>query len=154
MSLGDYAEAAELFERLSRSASRHGLKVAPQLFLQAGRARILEGSVDLGMNNLREAMVQFSTTGQLERLPQIAQRITKELRSRGLVREAEQFDFDVKDLLNVEALPIDPNPRKIRDPLPAKCPYCGGTVHPNEVEWVDPNHAVCSFCGSIVGRDP
>lgn len=153
MSQGAYAEAAEIFERLARTASRHGLKAAPQLLLQAGRAHILDGSIDLGMNNLREAMVQFSTAGQTERLPHIAVRISEELRSRGLVSEAEQLEVEVKDLLKMKSLPSDSSPRESGDPFPAKCPYCGGTVHPNEVEWVSSNHAVCSFCGSIVGRN-
>jgi DNA-directed RNA polymerase subunit RPC12/RpoP len=38
-------------------------------------------------------------------------------------------------------------------PLPSKCPYCGGTLNPSEVERTPGGGAVCMYCGSIVQGD-
>ena len=32
--------------------------------------------------------------------------------------------------------------------LPLKCPSCGASVHPGEVEWLDETTAECAYCGS------
>lgn len=151
MAQEDYIQAAELFERLARNASRHGLRHTPQLYLQAGRARILAGSIDAGMKNLHEAMVQFSTSGQTGRMPHVTLRVIQELRSQGLMNEAEALEAQARELLSVEHISMEPHAEDPGESLPSKCPYCGAIVHPKEVEWIDSRHAVCSFCGSVVG---
>jgi endogenous inhibitor of DNA gyrase (YacG/DUF329 family) len=37
--------------------------------------------------------------------------------------------------------------------LPTHCPACGGTVRPDEVEWLDEITAECAYCGSPVRED-
>jgi hypothetical protein len=34
--------------------------------------------------------------------------------------------------------------------LPPECPNCGGSVHPDELEWTDSHSAVCDYCGSVI----
>jgi hypothetical protein len=34
--------------------------------------------------------------------------------------------------------------------LPPECPNCGGSVHPDEIEWTDSRSAICDYCGSIL----
>jgi hypothetical protein len=34
--------------------------------------------------------------------------------------------------------------------LPPKCPYCGATVSPREVDWLDDQTAACIYCGSVL----
>jgi hypothetical protein len=34
--------------------------------------------------------------------------------------------------------------------LPPECPNCGGSVHPDELEWTDSHSAVCDYCGGII----
>jgi hypothetical protein len=34
--------------------------------------------------------------------------------------------------------------------LPPECPNCGGSVHPDELEWTDSRSAICDYCGSIL----
>jgi hypothetical protein len=41
------------------------------------------------------------------------------------------------------------NPAELRK-LPLKCPNCGGSVHPDELEWTDSRSAICDYCGSIL----
>ncbi len=44
-----------------------------------------------------------------------------------------------------ESIPPAGRPR-----LPLKCPSCGGSVNPEEVEWLDDKTAECAYCGSAI----
>jgi hypothetical protein len=34
--------------------------------------------------------------------------------------------------------------------LPAQCPYCGGPLRSDQVEWIDAQRAECGYCGGVV----
>jgi hypothetical protein len=50
------------------------------------------------------------------------------------------------------SLTIGFNPPSITDiqSLPKKCPACGASVHPGEVEPLEDNTYACAYCGSIL----
>ncbi|MEW6569290.1 MAG: hypothetical protein AB1449_14230 [Chloroflexota bacterium] len=147
---GAYPQAAALFTELAEEASARGLPRAPQLFLQAGRAHILAGETASGIACLRQGLTRMAKLGQVGRLPRVAHRVLDELRARGLSTEADSLQAELPALvpgLRVEA-PLAASGSARR--LPAKCPYCGGTVHPESVEWLDEMSATCDYCGSVV----
>jgi hypothetical protein len=90
--------------------------------------------------------------GQTGRLPGAAARVVADLRARGLSPEADDLEAKVRGLLpgyspaQDSAPPVAPATRR----LPPKCPYCGGSVIPDSVEWVDAASALCDYCGSVL----
>jgi len=148
---GDYPQAAALFGELADSAAVHGLPRAPQLALQAGRAWVLAGDLPHGLPRLRQGLTLLVQMGQRARLPAVAGRVLAELRARGHAAEADALENELRTLAPGLALPAAPaatGPARRR--LPAKCPYCGGSVHPDAVEWLDETSAACEYCGSTI----
>ncbi len=31
-----------------------------------------------------------------------------------------------------------------------ECPCCGGTIHPETIEWINESSATCDYCGSVL----
>ena len=149
MEEGKYAQAAEIFERLARGAKQRGmLKQAPSLFLQAGKANVLDGDVDQGADFIRQGLKMLARARRWPALQRVGNRVVKELTAEGHTDLVQEFE----DWLS-ETLPDDFE--EMRDPrdgrrakLPLKCPSCGGPIRSDEVEWVDRTTAVCPYCGS------
>jgi hypothetical protein len=40
--------------------------------------------------------------------------------------------------------------KSIRPRLPARCPFCGASVRPDEVEWLDDASVACAYCKSTI----
>jgi hypothetical protein len=142
---GEYGRAGELFEQIAQTATARGRSRAPLFYLQAGRARILAGQTLLGMPSLRRAVELLVELRRPLRLHRVARRVISELQERGLETEAAE----VKGWLN-NASPSEPSidePTK-RPVLPIRCPSCGATVRPDEIEWLDDITAECAYCGS------
>lgn len=152
MGQGEFGRAAETFVELGEQAQAHGLPRAPQLFLQAGRAYLMEGKNEAAVSCMRQGLRLMARLGQVGRLPRVARHVLEDLRSRGLHQEAGQLQSELAtlvpgiDLTLVSSAP----PVTAHRRLPAKCPFCGGTVHPQTVEWIDENSATCDYCGSVV----
>ncbi len=34
--------------------------------------------------------------------------------------------------------------------LPSKCPSCGATLSPEDIDWIGPLEAKCAYCGGVV----
>ncbi len=148
MSQGEYAAAAEAFERLARGAERRSLPRAPHLSLRAGQARILAGEVESGMEHIRRGLAMLVAHGRWAVLHRIGQRVVEELNAQGLSAEAQEIEAYLKE--NLPEMPVGgPAPRR-RAILPTHCPACGGPVRPDEVEWLDEATAECPYCGSPV----
>jgi ribosomal protein S27AE len=72
-----------------------------------------------------------------------------ELRARDLEEEAAVLEAEIRDALAAHGRSLSPQPGSPAEPrLPAKCPYCGGSVLASEVEWIDERSAICDYCGS------
>jgi hypothetical protein len=149
----DYREAADLFERLAELAARRTPLRAAHLYFEAGQARLLDGAIDSGMQNLAEGASLLASSGHYELLARISQRLLEELRRQGLEQEAAVWARKLDDLLEASPTAISPEGFHAETALPAKCPYCGGSLHPGEVERVGTDGALCSYCGSVVSGD-
>ncbi len=153
MESGNYQGAAEQFEALARLATSRNGQHTPQLYLQAGRARILAGQNEAGLANLKQGLSLFAGRAAWRRFYNAGNRIVSELNQLGLKNEADE----ILDLLNTK-LPGNfsaPNSAtSARRPfLPTHCPSCGGSIRPNEVEWLDEITAECAYCGSPVREE-
>lgn len=138
MAEGQFAQAAVIFGVLADEASARAIPRAPQLDLQSGRAWILARDPGKGVPRLRQGFRLMAQMGQLGRLPFVARRVLGELRARGLAAVADALEAELR-----ASLPG-------LDLQPAKCPYCGGNVHPDSVEWGDELSAACDCCGSLL----
>jgi hypothetical protein len=149
MAKGKPAEAAVIFDELADSASKRNLPRAPQILLQAGRAWIEAGETDRGITRLKDGLKLMEKMRQFRRLPTVSQRVMDELRNRGYTNQANEIEAEIKATLATHGLSFAAVPGAMGKPrLPAKCPYCGGNVLPNEVEWIDERYPTCTYCGS------
>ncbi len=146
---GKSLEAAAIFSELADAAAKRGIPRAAQLNLQSGRALIEAEEVKSGLNRIRQGLMLMAETNQIARLPNLGRRILTELRDKGLPAEAASIECEIQSLLSKHGLTLAANAGSAdRRSLPAKCPYCGGNVHPDEVEWFEQQHAMCAYCGS------
>lgn len=153
MAQGDFPLAAGLFEGLATQGEAYAIRSTPALLIQAGRARLMAGDSTRAIAHFERGLMLMAEVGRVLRLPIVAGSILAEMRSRGLTAEADALEAKVRRALGVQALALQPAVPEARPQLPPKCPQCGGTVHPQEVEWVDSGSAVCDYCGSILGGE-
>lgn len=155
MEVGDFLNAAELYEQLARPHHDLGRpRQAANLYLQAGRARLLGGHIPAGVALIRQGMGIFAQIGAWERFEQVGLRAVNELRQLGQAQMAQELRAWM-DGLHPQAAPIPETAHHPR--LPLKCPFCGATVRPDEIEWIqDPNGeplAECAYCGSAISGE-
>jgi hypothetical protein len=143
---GDFAGAADSFKELAQGAENLFPQRAPILYLEAGRAAILGGDVKTGVAHLRRGLTLLASQGRFHRMRVLGQRAIEELRMRGLNAEAEEIESLLGANLPQE-LPAESKPIK-RPVLPTHCPSCGGSIKPDEIEWLDEITAECDYCGS------
>jgi hypothetical protein len=146
---GNYLAAAEAYEQLARGAQTRGLPHDAQLFLQAGRCRILSGQVPAGMADLKQGLTLLAGRGNWERLRNAGQRAANELRSRGLTAEAAEIEAFLAQTLPSGFVAGAASPARSRI-LPTNCLACGAPLHADEVEWSDDITAECPYCGAAV----
>lgn len=153
MEKGDYANAAELFERLARVAYDKGmLRQAPRLFLQTGKAYVLAGDLQQGQDNLRQGLEILAKSKKWQILYNAGTRVVEELEQWGHNDLAAEFKTWLEKILPETAegyQKVQPSIRGGKRPqLPLTCPSCGGPIRPDDVEWLDATTAECPFCGS------
>ena len=148
---GDYISAAAEFHELAERGEAEGIPRSVQAFVLAGQCYLLAGQREQGLADLRRSIEAATRFGQLPRLAAAAPRIAAELRSAGFAQDAEAF---LKMLEPTMPQPPTALPAAAAVPnrprLPPKCPSCGGTIHPGEVEWIDPYSVACDYCGTVV----
>jgi hypothetical protein len=149
MEKGDFANAAELFERLAQSAYDRGmLRQAPGLYLQTGRAYALAGNLEKGADFLRQGLQIIADGQHWHHLRQAGQRVVAELNQWNQPELAQEFESWLQNMLPEQI--STPNAVTPRGKLPLKCPSCGGPVRPDEVEWLDQHTGECPYCGSAI----
>jgi len=141
-----FAAAAAEYLALAEAAQLRGLPQGAPLLIAAGMAAVEGGDADRGVEHILRGLDEFRRRGQVRRLALAARRIGGELRSRGYPSIADRIESQVPGG-GIE-LTAEPSAEAVR--LPAKCPQCGGSVHPEEVDWADPRSAICDYCGSIL----
>lgn len=150
MENGEHAQAAQVFERLAQGARDLGrLKMAPNLYLQAGRANLLSGEQEKATDCIFDGLGIIAGAEKWPVLARIGKRTVAELNSLGYPEISEEVYSWLKDKLPE---PIDSYPqiKAPSKPLPLKCPSCGGALRPGEVEMLDSNTGECPYCGSSV----
>lgn len=151
---GDFISAAADFHDLAERGEAEGIPRSVPAYVLAGQCFLLAGQREQGMADLRRGVEVASRFGQLPRLAAAAPRIAAELRANNLVQEADAF-LKMLNPAGPEPSAAQPTPVVPKQPrLPPKCPSCGGSIHPGEVEWVDPHSIACDYCGSVVQAVP
>lgn len=145
----DYENAAIAFYELAQKAEQRFPQHAPMLYIQAGRASILNGQNQKGVVHFRSGLTLLGTERRFARLEKIGNIIITELRERGLISEANEIEEVLKNNLPA-ALQKETTLPKKKIVLPTHCPSCGAIVKPDEVEWLDEITAECDYCGSPV----
>ncbi len=150
---GDFASAAILFEQIAREAESHQGLRAPFLFVQAGVARIKLGQSAVGTNHLKHGLSLFIDSGQFIQLYRLGSRAVRELKARGMNKEAQDIAAIVHSNMPARAeMPTERGPNPALVSLPRHCVSCGGPLHADEVEWVDTTTCNCPYCGSPARR--
>jgi hypothetical protein len=147
---GQFSKGADGLEKLAHAAEARGGRRAANLYLEAGRARVMAGQNAEGVELFRRGFDLLAASPFHHRLGRMARRIINELEERGFAEEAKQVAVLVGG--------IEPEPASFaggttalrRPPLPTHCPGCGAPVRPDEVDWLDDVTAECEFCGSPV----
>lgn len=150
MAAGNYPAAAEAYEQLARGAQTRGLPRDAQLFLQAGRCRILAGQVPAGMADLKQGLALLAQRGRWQHFHNAGQQAIVDLNQRGLAAEAAEIEALLRALLPASfaaGSAAGPAPKRL---LPTTCPSCGGPLRSDDVEWLDEATAECPFCGGAV----
>jgi len=157
MADGQFADAAEIFGRLSEKARQRGLLVrAGDLALQASRAHFSAGHVELAFDQARDALRLLVRGGRAGRAVRLLPRITASLREKGYDAEAGQLEQEAERVLGRVGLSLNEVSQRLppvaerSGTLPARCSGCGAPLVPDEVEWHDACTAECLYCGSIV----
>jgi len=152
MENGDYANAADIFERLGRAAHDRGiLRQAPRLYLQAGRAYMLAGATEKGGDLLRQGLNIFVEGQHWPQLHRSGQRVVDELEQWGHSDLAKEFDEWLNSTLPEKSEAYQRAAAATSRPqLPIHCPSCGGPIRADDVEWLDATTAECPYCSSGV----
>ncbi len=150
MAAGNYAAAAEAFEGLARAGEARQHPKTAQMYLQAGRARILAGQKEVGFGHLKTGLGLMARTGQHGQLVHMGNRVVTELNEHGMTAEATEIANWLKTSLpaapaGMAAATSTPAKKPV---LPTHCPGCGGPVRADDVEWLDDVTAECNWCGS------
>jgi hypothetical protein len=150
MENGNHAGAAKLFKRLGRGAEDFGkMRLAPNLYLQAGRADILGGEPKQGEALIIHGLTILAKAQRWSALAGTGQIVLTELQQ---LSRLEIRDHISKWLAATLPEPIDSYqpryPQAIHFPL--KCPFCGGALRPGEVEILDEITGECPYCGSAL----
>jgi hypothetical protein len=145
---GNYTQAANTFEQLARWSEARFPERTPFLYLEAGQASILDGQIKTGIAHFRRGLTLLATQGRFPRMHLLGQRVMRELNARGLKEEATEIAgllaANLPQQISHEQVPIK------KPILPTHCPNCGGSLRPDEIEWLDEVTAECSYCGSPV----
>lgn len=139
---GEYPAAALAFEQLAHGAEARQGPRAPFLFLQAGRARLLQNENQAALTHFTHGLELLKRSGRLGQFQRAGRQISQELAMRGLEAESRA----VTALLGADSA-ASPRPVGTAS-LPTHCPACGGPLRPTEVEWLDGLTAECPYCGS------
>jgi hypothetical protein len=160
MEVGDFVNAAPIYEQLGRGAHDQGHpRQAAHLYMQAGRAFIFSGQVQQGQILLREGLGILAQAEQWEAFDRAGARAVGELDLHGQPQAAQDLAKWIESIRQDRTKTTLPpqessesgrlgavETRRAR--LPLKCPSCGAPLRPDEIEWFDDITADCAYCGS------
>lgn len=150
MTAGNYTAAAEAFETLARAGEARSHPKTGQMYLQAGRARVLAGQAAAGFAHLKRGLeLMADRPMQMQRA---GERVAAELDERGMSAEAQEIRQWLASRSPVQsgATRGGAVASTKRPLLPTKCPECGGAVRADEADWIDDVTVECDYCGSAI----
>jgi hypothetical protein len=156
MEIGDFPNAAILYEKLARAVHDLGRpRQAAHLYIQAARARLLEGQVKPAEDLFKQGLSIFVQASLWEPFDRMGNRAVNELHQHNQPQAADDLVQWMQSQWENRSFPAPRVETKQTSPgsLLLKCPSCGATVRSDEVEWIDEAHAVCDYCGSILAAE-
>ena len=151
MAAGNYAAAAEAFEKLAHAGENRKHPKTGQMYLQAGRARILAGQKPVGYQHIKMGLGTMHSMGLHGQLHQAGNRVVAELTEQGMTAEAQEISQWMQKNAIASSAGMAGAPAPAKKPiLPTHCPGCGGPVRADAVDWIDEVTAECNWCGSPV----
>jgi tetratricopeptide (TPR) repeat protein len=147
--LGDYALASTLFQELAQGAEDRGMaNRAGDLRLRVAQCALKLGDKPRAEEQARLALRLFVRAGRPAKVQQLLPRVVSALEEEGRHEEAAELKQLAEGLLG--SAPEGVGQREVRGQLPGKCPTCGGSLRPDDVEWLDSGSAECPYCGGVV----
>jgi tetratricopeptide (TPR) repeat protein len=154
---GNYEAAADIFEDLAERAYNRGkLRRAPYLFLQAARARLWASQLERAEELLYHGLNMLVDNGQWPALHRLGTTAVNEYKRLDQQEAADKLQAWLDEALKdhpeatQQAFGQADMAQQKQPKLPDRCPQCGATVRPNEVEWLDQHTAECLYCGSSI----
>lgn len=147
---GDYASAAQQYEKLAYDQEKQLSPRAPWLNLQAARACISIGEFPRAMKNLERGLSLLISGGSDDKAYLISHQFLTQLSALGREDEAQELVEYLRFGLpgySVSAVPRNVNTGQL---LPTQCPTCEGPIRLVEVRWKDNRTAECPYCGNPV----
>lgn len=157
MAEGQFAEAAAIYERLYQEGMERGfVGRAADLALQAARARLAAGDIQVALGHAKEALRLLARSDRIGRIPRVLSKMTARLREMGYAAQADELEQEAERIMGEAGLSLAeaeqqaPQMPERHGTLPAKCDGCAAPVFPDEVEWHDAQTAECPYCGTIL----
>jgi len=146
---GDYALASTLFQELAQGAEERRMpNRAGDLRLRVAQCALKLGDKPRAEEQARLALRLFARAGRPAKVQQLLPRVVSALEAEGRHEEAAEVTQMAEDLLGTA--PAGVGQRGVRGQLPGKCPTCGGSLRPDNVEWLGSGSAECPYCGGVV----
>jgi len=150
---GNFAEAAEAFDDLSRQAEERGmLDPAGDLALRAARCYLHLDDLDKADERAERAIRLFIKARKPRKVRRLLPKVLDALEQHGRQADADALRREVEEAFQglLEGRPQGPLAARMAARLPAQCPNCGAPIKPREVSWVGPATAECPYCGGTI----
>lgn len=148
---GRPARAAGLFSEATNALERMGRPAPPMLYIEAGRAQLQAGQPDLAGASYERGLQVLIDDGRADRLQSLGRLAIAELETAGFDQLPAQLGRKVEQAIQAAGTSTIAPLAERAARLPAKCPYCGGSVRSTEVDWLTPEEPACAYCGSPLG---
>lgn len=155
--LGQFEEAAGLYETMATAIAQQGGTRAPYTFIHAGKAYFRAGQIQPGKEQVMKGITLLAERGGFSEARRACMKAVAVLKTLDHPEDAQKLEAWLKGILKGQTLsedrPLKPIGMPKRLPLPLYCPKCGAPIDPTEVTWVDQITAVCTFCGNLLRGD-
>jgi len=151
---GDHENAAHLFERQARDAADHGIYLpAAHLYLQAGRAWLLAGGINISEPLFRQGLRILAEQTNPKRLKLSGDQLIADLFNLGQNHLAADLRGWLEQVPEIQPTTLvsavdDPQPRSR---LRSQCPYCKAILRPADIEPRKVDRDACVYCGNLIG---
>ncbi len=148
---GQTGEAARLFAQSAQDLENRGhLRQAANLHAQAAHVYAEVSDETAALTQARLALKQFKELAMTERMSMFYANITRKLGGLGMSGAVDSLEQEFAGVAAPAGDWPSTRPLESRGNLPGQCPYCGGPLRPDEVEWIDKQRAECGYCGGVV----